>query len=263
MLKFAANLGVMFTELPFEQRFAAAARNGFKAVELLFPYDHSPRDVAKWLDDSGLQNRGLNLWPGDFAAGERGLASLPGRERDFRVAVARALEYAEATRTPTLHAMCGIVPPAGDRAAHRAVYIENLSLAARECAKTGRTVLIEPINPRDIPGYFLNTQADAHAIVAEVAEPNLKVQMDFYHAQIVEGDLAIKFRKYFDNIAHVQIAGVPDRHEPDEGEVDYGYLLRLLDEMNYAGWVGCEYRPRRGTEEGLGWMRRLSTTASQ
>jgi len=263
MPKFAANLGMLFTELPFERRFAAAARNGFKATELLFPYDHAPRDIAKWLADSGLQNRGLNLWPGDFAAGERGLASLPGRERDFRAAVTRALEYAEATKTPTLHAMAGLVAPTGDRATHRAVYIENLRFAARELAKTGRTLLIEPINPRDIPGYFLNTQADAHAIVGEVAEANLKVQMDFYHAQIVEGDLAIKFRKHFNNIGHVQIAGVPDRHEPDEGEVEYGYLLRLLDEMGYAGWVGCEYRPRAGTEAGLGWMRRMSEAESR
>ncbi|MGZ9075914.1 MAG: hydroxypyruvate isomerase family protein, partial [Burkholderiaceae bacterium] len=207
MPKFAANLGMMFTELPFEQRFAAAARNGFTAVELLFPYDHAPGAIAKWLTDSGLQNRGLNLWPGNFAAGERGLASLPGREREFRDAVTRALEYAEATSTPTLHAMCGLVPAGGDRAAHRTVYIDNLRFAAQELAKSGRTLLIEPINPRDFPGYFLNTQADAHAIVKEVNEPNLKVQMDFYHAQIVEGDLAMKFRKYFDNIAHVQIAG--------------------------------------------------------
>ncbi|MGH6610802.1 MAG: 2-oxo-tetronate isomerase [Burkholderiaceae bacterium] len=258
MPKFAANLGMLFTELPFEQRFAAAARNGFKATELLFPYDHSPSDIAKWLDDNGLQNRGLNLWPGDFSAGERGLASLPGREKEFRSAVSRALEYAEATETPTLHAMCGIVPPGDDRTAHRAVYIENLRYAARELAKTHRTLLIEPINPRDIPGYFLNTQADAHAIVSEVGEPNLKVQMDFYHAQIIEGDLAIKFRKYFDNIGHVQIAGVPDRHEPDSGEVNYAYLLRMLDEAGYTGWVGCEYRPRRSTEEGLGWMQRLT-----
>ena len=263
MPKFAANLGMLFTELPFERRFAAAARNGFQAVELSFPYDHEPRDIARWLDDSGLQNRGINLWPGDFAAGERGLASLPGRERDFRNAVARALEYAETTRTPTLHAMCGIVAPGADRTAHRAVYIDNLRFAARELAKTSRTLLIEPINPHDVPGYFLNTQADAHAIVSEVGEPNLKVQMDFYHAQIVEGDLAVKFKKYFNNIGHVQIAGVPDRHEPDEGEVNYSYLLRMLDEAGYAGWVGCEYRPRTSTEEGLLWMRRLSATMSR
>lgn len=262
MPNFAANLGMLFTELSFEKRFAAAARNGFKAVELQFPYGYDPRDIAEWLNDSGLQNRGLNLWPGDFAAGERGLACLPGRERDFRDALSGALEYAEATRTPTLHAMCGIVPAGGDRNAHRAVYIANLRYAARELAKTNRTLLIEPINPRDMPGYFLNTQADAHAIVGEVGEPNLKVQMDFYHAQIVEGDLEIKFKKYFSNIGHVQIAGVPDRHEPDEGEVNYAHLLRMLDDTGYTGWVGCEYRPRKSTEEGLGWMRRLSTTAS-
>ncbi len=261
MPKFAANLGVLFTELPFPERFAAAARNGFQAVELLFPYDHEPRDIARWLADSGLQNRGLNLWPGDYAAGERGLASLPGREADFRAAVARGLEYAEATGTPTLHAMSGTVPPGGDRSAHRDVYVENLRFAARELAKSGRTLLIEAINLRDIPGYFLNTQADAHAIREEVGESNLKIQMDFYHAQIVEGDLAMTFKKYFAHIAHVQVAGVPDRHEPDEGEVDFGYLLRMLDQMQYAGWVGCEYRPRRGTEEGLRWMRNLSGVA--
>ena len=179
MPKFAANLGMLFTELPFEQRFAAAARNGFKAVELLFPYDHTPHEIAKWLDDSGVQNRGLNIWPGELAAGERGLASLPGREHEFRAALARALEYAKATKTPNLHMMCGIVPPGGDRAAHRAVYIENLRFATRELAKTGRTVLIEPINPRDMPGYFLNTQADAHAIVARWANPTSRCRWIF------------------------------------------------------------------------------------
>ncbi len=255
MPKFAANLGFLFLELPFEQRFAAAARNGFNAVELSFPYDHAPNAIAKWLADSGLQNRGLNLWPGNFAAGERGLAALPGREGEFRAAVARALEYAEATNTPTLHAMCGVVPAGADRTAHRALYIDNLKFAARELAKTGRTLLIEPINQRDMPGYFLNTQAEAHAIREEVDESNLKVQMDFYHAQIVEGDLLTTFKKCFDHIGHVQIAGVPDRHEPDEGEVDYTYLLRMLDELGYSGWVGCEYRPRRSTEEGLGWIK--------
>jgi hydroxypyruvate isomerase len=254
MPKFAANLGFLFSELPFEQRFAAAARCGFKAVELSSPYDHAPNAIAKWLSDHGLQNRGMNLWPGDYAAGERGLAALPGREAEFRSAVARALEYAEATNTPTLHATCGVVPSGADRNAHRAVYIENLRFAARELAKTGRTLLIEPINGRDMPGYFLNTQAEAHTIREEVAEPNLKIQMDFYHAQIVEGDLLRTFKKYFNHIAHVQIAGVPDRHEPDEGEVNYSYVLRMLDEMGYAGWIGCEYRPRRGTEEGLRWM---------
>jgi hydroxypyruvate isomerase len=254
MPKFAANLGFLFSELPFEQRFAAAARNGFKAVELSLPYDHAPNAIAKWLSDHGLQNRGLNLWPGNYAAGERGLTALPGREAEFRAAVARALEYAEATNTPTLHATCGVVPAGGDRNAHRAVYVENLRFAAKELAKTGRTLLIEPINNRDMPGYFLNTQAEAHAIREEVAEPNLKIQMDFYHAQIVEGDLLRTFKKYFDHIAHVQIAGVPDRHEPDEGEVNYSYVLRMLDEMGYTGWIGCEYRPRRGTEEGLRWM---------
>jgi hydroxypyruvate isomerase len=255
MPKFAANLTMMFTEVPFPERFAAAARAGFKAVEFLFPYDHSPREVAQWLQENDLQNALFNLPPGDWAAGERGLASLPGREADFRASVDRALEYALALGTPRLHAMAGLLPAGADRDAHRRTYIDNLRHAARELAPHGRTLLIEPINPRDMPGYFLNSQADAHAVREAVGEPNLLVQMDFYHAQIVEGDLATTLRKHFAGIGHVQIAGVPDRHEPDDGEVNYAYLFRLLDELGYSGWVGCEYRPRGKTEAGLGWLK--------
>lgn len=258
MPKFAANLTMMFNEVPFRDRFAAAAKAGFQGVEFLFPYELAAADAGHLLQENRLANALFNMPPGDWAAGERGIAILPGREAEFRAGVVRALEYAAALGTPTLHAMCGLLPDGADRAAHRAVYVANLRYAARELAKQGRTLVIEPINPRDMPRYFLNTQAEAHAICAEVGEPNLKVQMDFYHAQIVEGDLSVKLRKYAAGIGHVQIASVPDRHEPDEGEVSYSHVFRLLDDVGYSGWVGCEYRPRGRTEDGLGWFRNMA-----
>jgi hydroxypyruvate isomerase len=257
MPQFAANLTMMFNEVPFPQRFAAAAAAGFKAVEFLFPYDHTPQEVAGWLTENGLENVLFNMPPGDWAAGERGIASLPGREEEFRASVARALEYARALGTPRLHAMCGLLKDEADRAAHRRTYVENLRYAARELAKHDLMLLIEPINTRDIPGYFLNSQADAHAVREEVGEANLKVQMDFYHVQIVEGDIAMKFRKYFDHVGHIQVASVPERNEPDDGEVNYQYLFRLVDALGYRGWIGCEYRPRAGSAQGLGWLKTL------
>ena len=257
MPRFAANLSMMFNEVPFSQRFAAAARAGFKAVEFLFPYDYAPADIAAWLKENGLENALFNLPPGDWASGERGIASLPGREQEFREGVARAVTYALALGTPKVHCMAGLFPAGGDRARHRAVYVENVRYAAEEMAKHGRMVVIEPINHRDRPGYFLNTQAEGHEICKEIGLSNLKVQMDFYHCQIVEGDLTMKFRDNFAGIGHVQIAGVPARNEPDEGEVNYRHIFRLLDEMVYDGWVGCEYRPRGRTEDGLGWIKEM------
>jgi len=259
MPKFAANLSLMFTEVPFLQRFEAAARAGFTAVEFLFPYDHAPQEIAGELAAHRLKNVLFNLPPGDWNGGERGTAALPGREAEFRQGVARALDYAAVLGTTRLHAMAGILPTgasAEQRAACRATYIDNLRDAAAACEKQGVTLLIEPINQRDMPGYFLSLQHEAHAICAEVGAPNLKVQMDLYHAQIMEGDLATKLRQYLPRIGHLQIAGVPERHEPDRGEVHYPYLFRLLDELGYDGWIGCEYRPARGTVEGLGWLPR-------
>lgn len=253
-MRFAANLSMMFTEVPFPERFTAAARAGFKAVEFQFGYDHTPQDIKRWLDDQQLECVLFNAPPGDFAAGERGLASLPGREAEFRDSVLRALEYAEVLGTPRLHVLAGILPAGGDRNRHLDIYLRNLEFAARALAERGVTLLIEPINPRDIPGFFLNSQIEAHAIREQLGQPNLKVLMDFYHAQIVDGDLAMTFRKYQDGIGHVQIAGVPGRHEPDVGEIRYEYLFQLLDELNYTGWIGCEYRPRGRTEDGLGWL---------
>ena len=245
----------MFNELPFLERFEAAAQAGFNAVEFLFPYEHDAQAIAARLKLHALQNVLFNLPPGDFAAGERGLAALPGREAGFRASVAQTLSYARVLGAPRLHAMAGLLPDGADRAPYRATYIDNLRYAAAEAARRGITLLIEPINTRDIPGYFLNTQADAHAIRAEVGAANLKVQMDFYHVQIVEGDIAMKLRRYLPHVGHIQIAGVPERNEPDTGEVNYPYLFRLLDELGYQGWVGCEYRPAGNTIDGLAWMK--------
>jgi len=255
MPRFAANLSLMYTELPFLERFAAAAADGFEAVEFLFPYEHDPQELALRLRVHGLRQALFNLPPADWAAGERGMAAIPGREAEFDASVQLALRYAQALGCPRLHVMAGIMPAEADRAAWHRTYVDNLRRAAAAVAPHGITLLIEPINTRDMPGYFLNYQQQAHDIVAEVGAPNLKVQMDLYHCQIMEGDLAMRLRRYLPQVGHVQIAGVPERHEPDVGEVHYPYLFRLMDELGYEGDVGCEYRPRAGTSAGLGWFR--------
>jgi hydroxypyruvate isomerase len=254
MPKLAANISLMFTELPFLDRIQAAAHAGFGAVEFLFPYEHTAQEIAAQLDTHKIKNVLFNMPPGDWASGERGMAALPGRSDEFRAGVATAIAYARALGTPNVHAMAGLVPAGSDLAECRATFIQNLKYAAAECAVHGINVLIEPINSRDMPGYFLNRQDQAHAIREEVGALNLKVQMDFYHVQIMEGDIAMTFKKYQPHIGHIQIAGVPERHEPDTGEVNYAYLFNLLDKLGYDGWVGCEYRPAKGTVEGLGWM---------
>ena len=257
MPKFAANLTMMFNEVPFPERFAAAAKAGFSAVEFLFPYDYPAADVARWLKENNLKNALFNMPPGDWAVGDRGMASIPGREQEFADGVAKAIEYALALGTPTIHAMAGLLPEDADRETHRVTYVDNIWYAGKELAKHGLTLVIEPINSRDMPGYFLNLQSEAHAICKEIGEPNLKVQMDFYHAQIMEGDLTMTFKNPFERIGHIQIASVPTRNEPDQGEIDYRHIFRLLDDTGYAGWVGCEYRPRGRTEDGLGWLKTL------
>ena len=255
MPKLAANLSMMYQEHPFLDRFGAAAKDGFKAVEFLFPYEYPAADVKARLGDAGLVLALFNAPPGNWGAGERGLSSLPGREEEFRRGVATALDYARALGNQRLHVMAGLIQPGEDRARHRAVYLANLAYAAKQAASLGITVVIEPINTRDIPGFFLNRQDEAHAVCAEVGAPNLKVQFDLYHCQIVEGDLAMKLRKYMAGTGHIQIAGVPERHEPDVGEINYPYLFGVMDELGYDGWVGCEYRPRGETSAGLGWAR--------
>jgi hydroxypyruvate isomerase len=257
MPRFAANLSMMYTEHAFLDRFRAAAADGFTAVEFLFPYAFERAELAQRLHGHGLHQVLFNAPPGDWDSGERGMASLPGREDEFRRGfVERALPYAEALRCPRLHVMAGLVPAGADRAAYREIYLKNLAWAAEQAAGAGVEVLIEPINARDMPGYFISRQEDAHAIVQEVGAGNLKVQMDLYHCQIVEGDLAMKLRRYLPSgcVGHLQIAGVPSRAEPDVGELYYPYLFALIDELGYTGHIGCEYRPRDGTSAGLGWF---------
>lgn len=261
MPQFAANLSMLYQEYAFLDRFEAAAQDGFKAVEFLFPYAFAKEDIAACLRANGLQQVLFNAPPGNWDAGERGMACVPGREADFRAGMVQALEYAAALNCGRIHAMAGLAPDGATAQVLYLTYIGNLRWAAKEAAKTGREVLIEPINPRDMPGYYLNRQEVAHQVVADVGEPSLKVQMDLYHCQIVEGDLAMKLRKYLPTgkVAHLQIASVPQRHEPDGGEVNYPYLFTLLDELGYQGWVGCEYRPANvqagGTSAGLGWLK--------
>jgi hydroxypyruvate isomerase len=254
MPKFAANISMMFNELPFLDRIDAAAAAGFKAVEFLFPFDYKAEDIAARLTAYGIANVLFNMPPGNWADGERGIAALPGRDDEFRRGVDTSIAYAQALGTRHLHVMAGIVPFDANIGEYQSRYIANLKYAAARCAPYGITILIEPINVRDMPGYLLNRQSEAHNIRKLVGAPNLKVQMDFYHVQIMEGDIATTFKKYRDHIGHVQIAGVPERHEPDTGEVNYGYLFGLLDELEYQGWVGCEYRPAGETVEGLAWL---------
>lgn len=255
MPRLAANISMLYPELPFLDRFAAAADDGFEAVECLFPYEHPPEVIASRLEVLGLTLALFNVSPGDWPAGERGMTCHPGREAEFMRTIDLALRYADATACRRVHVMAGKRPLSLESAEAHQTYVDNLRRAARRVQGEGLTLLIEPINTRDMPGYFLNHQQQAHDIVAQVGEPNLKVQMDFYHCQIMEGDLVRRLERYIDGIGHVQIAGVPDRHEPDLGEVNYPYLLERLDALGYTGWVGCEYRPRSSTSQGLAWAR--------
>jgi hydroxypyruvate isomerase len=255
MPKLAANLSMLFNEVPFLERFAAAARAGFTGVEFLFPYDHAPEELAEALRDNDLEQALFNLPPGDWEVGERGLAALPGREAEFRAGLERALPYAQALNCRRVHMMAGVPPEGADRLACRDAYVASLRAAAAVFAPHRVSVLAEPINSRDIPGYFLNSQGQAVALIEAAGAPNTGLQMDFYHCQIADGDLAGHLRTNFAHIRHVQIAGVPERHEPDRGEVNYPYLFDLMDELGYDGWVGCEYRPAGDTLAGLGWAR--------
>ncbi|MFB6674125.1 2-oxo-tetronate isomerase [Streptomyces sp. NPDC056390] len=259
MPRFAANLSTLYPEHDFPDRFAAAAADGFEAVEYLFPYAYEATELRRRLDAHGLRQVLFNAPPGDWDAGERGIAALPGREAEVRDGVDRALEYAAALDCPRVHMMAGLVPQSADPAPYRATYLSNLAYAAEQAATAGVDILIEPINGRDMPGYFLSRQADAHAVVQEVGAPNLKVQLDLYHCQIVEGDLTATLRRDLPTgrVAHLQIAGVPDRHEPDAGELNLRHLMSVVDELGFDGWIGCEYFPKAGTSEGLGWLNKF------
>lgn len=269
MPRFAANLSMLYPEMDFLDRFEAAARDGFQAVEFLFPYAFDAAEIASRLKAHGLQQVLFNGPPGNWDAGEKGIACVPGREAEFRQGIEQALRYADALACPRIHVMAGLVPAGTERDSVRPVYVANLKWAAAQAAKQSVDVLVEPINTRDIPGFFVNRQDHGHELVEEIGADNARVQMDLYHCQIVEGDVAMKIRKYLPTgrVGHFQIAGVPQRHEPDIGEMNYPYLFSVIDEVSrecgWQGWVGCEYRPARGmqpggTSAGLGWMKSLS-----
>ena len=268
MPRFAANLSLMYTELPFLARFAAAARDGFQAVEYLFPYAYPAEELAELLDKHGLQQVLFNAPPGGrnlqemaqaWDAGMRGTLCLNGQEDSFRNGVWEALRYAQVLQCPRIHVMSGLIPNGAARYALRSRVLSNLRWAAQAAADVGVDIMIEPINHRDMPGYYLQTQDQAHSLAQTVAAPNLKVQMDLYHCQITEGDVASKLRQYLPTgrVGHIQIAGVPERQEPDVGELNYRYLFSVIDALGYSGWVGCEYWPRQDTSQGLAWMATL------
>jgi 2-dehydrotetronate isomerase len=252
MPRFAANLAYLFTERGMLERFAAAAAAGFRAVELQFPYQHPPAALKAELDRHGLTMLGINTAPGQLAAGEFGVAAIPGREQEFAALFRQALEYTIAIGGCQIHCLAGKIPPE-QRPAAELTFIRNLVRAADLANEHGITLLIEPINPRDRPAYFLTRAEQAADIIAKVERPNVRIQFDFYHAQIVGGDLIKRFEKHFPLVGHVQIAAVPSRHEPDEGEVNYPEIFAALDRMGYGKWIACEYRPRATTEAGLGW----------
>jgi hydroxypyruvate isomerase len=253
MPRFAANLAYLFTERPLIERFGAAARAGFKAVELQFPYDHAPSAIKAELDKHRLIQLGVNTALGPRTE-DSGLAAVPGRERDWDVAFKQALEFSVAIGGSAIHCMAGKVTP-DQRPAAEKTFIANLTRAADLAQGTGVTLLIEPINPRDRPDYFLTRVEHAADIIAKLGRNNVKIQFDFYHIQIVGGDLITRFEKHLPLVGHVQIAAVPSRAEPDEGEINYPGVFAALDRLGWSGWTACEYRPRGRTEDGLSWGR--------
>ena len=252
MPRLAANLGYLFADRPLLERFAAAAGYGFNAVELQFPYEQPAQAVRREIDRHRLKILGVNTPPG--AAGEPGLAGVPGRQRDFDALFRQALDYAAAIGAAAIHCMSGCVPPEQQADAEK-VFIANLARAGDLAGERGITVLIEPINRRDRPGYLVYRPEQAAALISQIGCSNVRMQFDFYHVQIEGGDLTARFTRHQAMIGHVQVAAVPSRAEPDEGEVNYPAIFAMLDRSDYAGFVGCEYRPRRRTEDGLGWAR--------
>lgn len=256
MPRLAANLTMMFTDLPFLDRFDAAAAAGFKAVECIAPYVAPALTVRERLEALGLEMALFNMPAGDWAAGERGFAADPARRQAFRDSIDLAREYAQATGVRTLHLMAGKIAPDDDRADWTATLVENVRLAADLLAADGVTVVLEPINTRiDVPGYFYDTSAAVLAVMDAVQRPNVKLLYDIYHMQVMEGDLARTLERLMPRIGHIQIADNPGRGEPGTGEINYPWLLSRLDALGYAGWVGCEYRPVGDTTAGLGWAK--------
>lgn len=254
---------MMFTELSFLDRFAAAAEAGFTAVEFMFPYEFSPEEIESKRKAAGVEIVLFNMPAGNWSAGDRGIACIPGRELEFRQGVEKSLAYARRLGVARLHAMCGIPPKGAHPDACRKTLIENLRFAAARVAEHNITVILEAINTRDMPGFFVSTQKDSHAICEAVGAPNLKMQMDLYHMQVMEGDLATKLKQYAPWCGHVQLAGCPERNEPDTGEIRYEYLFKLLDRMGYDGWIGCEYRPAGKTCDGLNWFKPFASALAR
>ncbi len=257
MPRLAANLSMMFNEVPFLERFAAARKAGFEGVEFLFPYEFPAAELRSRLNGEGLTQALFNMPPGDWANGERGLASLPGRQAEFREGVKRALDYAATLDCRRVHCMAGIPAadvPAGTAAA---VYAANLAWAVEQARPAGVKLMLEPINHRDMPGYFLNTQAQGAAVIAAIGHDGLGLQFDVYHVQITEGDITKRMEQFMPVIDHMQIADVPARHEPGTGEIGWEFVFRRMDALGYTGWVGCEYRPAGDTVAGLEWRRRF------
>jgi hydroxypyruvate isomerase len=258
MPKFAANLTMLFNEVPFMERFAAAKEAGFEAVEYLFPYAFDKNELAQALKANGLKQVLHNLPAGDWDAGERGIACHPDRVDEFRAGVDRAIDYARALGCPQLNCLAGKLPAGVSREQAQATFVTNLKFAADKLKAAGLKLLIEPINSYDIPGFFLNTTAQAAAILDAVGSDNLYIQYDLYHAQRMEGELAATVQRYLPRIAHIQLADNPGRNEPGTGEINYAFLFRHLDAIGYTGWIGCEYKPKTSTVEGLGWIKTLN-----
>ncbi|NML43572.1 hydroxypyruvate isomerase [Ramlibacter sp. G-1-2-2] len=261
MPKFAANLTMLFTELPFLERFAAAREAGFTAVEYLFPYDFPKEELARQLRANGLKQVLHNLPAGDWAGGERGIACHPGREAEFREGVARAIAYAHALDCPQLNCLAGKLPAGVTREQAQATLVANLRFAAAELKKAGLRLLVEPINTFDIPGFFLTRSDQALALIEEVGSDALLLQYDIYHAQRMEGELAGTLGKHLARIGHIQLADNPGRNEPGTGEINYGFLFGHLDALGWKGFIGCEYKPKTTTLEGLGWLKKLGSAA--
>ena len=258
MPKFNANLTMLFNEVPFLDRFQAAAEAGFKGVEFLFPYAFDKDAIAERLDKHGLVQVLHNLPAGDWDAGERGIACHPDRVGEFQDGVGRAIEYATALGCRQLNCLAGIAPAGVDTAKVHETFVANLRFAASKLEEAGIRLLVEPINTFDIPGFHLNRTAQAIALIEEVGSSNLWLQHDVYHMQRMEGELANTIARHLPKIAHMQIADTPGRHEPGSGEINYAWLFRYIDQLGYDGWIGCEYKPAAGTREGLGWIAALA-----
>ncbi len=256
MLKFSANISILFTEVPFMQRFDMAARAGFKAVEFWFPYEFASADIRAELTRNNLQLIGLNAPPGTVSAGDWGIAVHALRQTEFRESIALALDYANALSCGNVHVMAGVPPAEQSAETTEQVYQDNIRFAAEQAALVGKTILIEPLNPVDRPGYWLSTQAHARAIATAIALPNVKIMFDVYHVQMTEGRIAANLQASLPHIGHIQIADMPGRGEPGTGEINFPFVFEAIRRSGYAGWVGCEYKPSVGSEHSLAWMPR-------